>query len=59
MAMTVTRLPDGGVWYESGKATVTIYENKKHVRDGKLTEEGLAAIKTPIARMFAQKVRSA
>lgn len=59
MAMTVTRLRDGSVWYESDKATVTIYEDKKYIRDGKLTEEGLAAIKTPISRMFAQKARSA
>lgn len=37
MAMTVTRLPDGGVWYESGKATVTIYEHKKYVQDVRLS----------------------
>ncbi len=59
MAMTVTKLPDGGVRYESDKATVTIYEHGRYVRDGKFTEEGLNAIKAPIARMLAQKARSA
>ena len=38
MEMTVTRLPDGGVRYESEKAIVTIRERGRYIRDGKFTE---------------------
>lgn len=59
MEMTITKLPDGGVRYETERWTSTIYENGRYVRDGKFTEEGLKAIKPPITRMLAQKVRTA
>lgn len=59
MEMTVTRLTDGGVRYESDKAIVTIYERGRYIRDGKFTEEGLKAIEKPAARLFAEKERSA
>lgn len=59
MEMTVTRLPDGGVRYESDKAIVTIYERGRMIRDGKLTDEGKKALKATAARMRAEKERSA
>lgn len=62
MEMTVTRLPDGGVRYESDKAIVTIYERGRYIRDGKFTEEGLKTLKEATARLYrakAQKERSA
>lgn len=62
MEMTVTRLPDGGVRYESDKAVVTIYERGRYIRDGEFTEEGLKTLKESTARMYrarAKKERSA
>lgn len=59
MEMTVTRLPDGGVRYESDKAIVTIYERGRMIRDGKLTDEGKKALRDTAARMRAEKERSA
>lgn len=59
MEMTVTRLPDGGVRYESDKAIVTIYERGRMIRDGKLTDEGKKALRETAARMRAEKERSA
>lgn len=55
MEMTVTRLPDGGVRYESEKAIVTIRDRGRYIRDGKFTEEGLQALKESAARMYRAK----
>lgn len=59
MEMTVTRLPDGGVRYESEKAIVTIYERGRYVKDGRFTDEGKKALQEVAARMRAEKERSA
>lgn len=59
MEMTVTRLPDGGVRYESDKAIVTIYERGRYIRDGKFTEEGLKSLKESAARMYMAKAKQA
>lgn len=59
MEMTVTRLPDGGVRYESDKAIVTVYERGRMVRNGEFTDEGKKAIESVAARMRAEKERSA
>lgn len=59
MEMTVTRLPDGGVRYESDKAVVTIYERGRLIRGGKFTDEGKKAIESVAARMRAEKERTA
>lgn len=59
MEMTITKLPDGGVRYESDKAIVTIYERGRMVRDGKFTDEGKKALKEIAARMRAEKERTA
>lgn len=55
MEMTVTRLPDGGVRYESEKAIVTIRERGRYIRDGRFTEEGLKTLKKSAARMYRTK----
>lgn len=55
MEMTVTRLLDGGVRYESEKAIVTIRERGRYIRDGKFTEEGLKTMKEATARMYRTK----
>lgn len=55
MEMTVTRLPDGGVRYESEKAIVTIRERGRYIRDGKFTEEGLKTLKESAAKMYMAK----
>ena len=59
MEMTVTRLPDGGVRYESDKAIVTIYERGRLIGDGKFTDEGKKALQETAARMRAGKERTA
>lgn len=59
MEMTVTRLPDGGVRYESEKAVVTIRERGRYIRDGKFTEEGLKTMKESVARIYMAKAKQA
>ncbi len=58
MTMTVTRLPDGGVRYESDKAVVTIYEQGRYIRNGKFTEEGMKVLQREASRIFASRTSS-
>lgn len=55
--MIVTRLPDGGVRYESDKAIVTIYERGRYIKDGKFTEEGKKVLKEAAMPLWREKQR--
>lgn len=57
--ITITKLPDGGVRYETEKWAVTVYEHGQTVKDGKLTAKGRAIAEQSAARMLAEEVRTA
>lgn len=59
MGMIVTRLPDGGVRYESDKAVVTIYEHGRRIKDGKLTDEGKKVFPDAAKGLWLEKQKPA
>lgn len=59
MGMIVTKLPDGGVRYESDKAIVTIYERGRLINGGKLTDEGKKVFPEAAKKLWQEKQKLA